>query len=822
MRTPGRLWFFVTAPFLCATLFAQIEVRSKYEGEWLPVVAASGERAYVVKGGKRKETATNDVQVQPASAFGPGTVTVEQVLADLDPLKDAPAIQRSRPDQVLFRYTAQVTSRADLADCYAVLVFVSNGSVGVNLQPLGRLRAGQPKRVKVETACRVDKVGALHVFSGALEVRSNLVPEAYDARALWAELRGDAAGVSAVELCKAEEDRPLALSRDGRFLATTVERGDHFGVCVYDLSSLKVVCEVPADKEYIRPSSLVWAGSQVAFVVDGKLKLLEIEKNACVVLRDQVQRILMSAAQKPEVLALVVYRQYAWDKFTVAYDTKARRTADWDDLDEGWTMFDPNGEPRLRYRFDGPNKVHYARIGASNRWVRLDSTVKQPGDLKFSYRGDRMLDRKVEVEALGGDGDTLYISNRLGSDTFQLAAYSLSQGKITRAIAAHPKYDLSDTDFNECRLLIHPATSELVGLVYNGEKPKVLWFAPSFTAVQKAMEEQFPGESVLPLTWSDDGGTFIYFVGSDRNPGKYYAFRTAEAKLVPLFSRSETLDPARLAQTIPFDFVARDGGKVHGYLTLPPASGPGPIPLLVSIHGGPMARDTWGFSATNQFFATRGYAVLQVNFRGSSGYGAAYQAAGLRARLDTVVLDDIADGVRAVQAQANIDSKRIAIMGGSFGGWATYMSLIKYPDIFRAGVAIAAVSHLRDLQRERRRMDDRFAYAAWQDILGREDFAQNERFIDPLLRAGELHQPVYIMHGEQDWVVSATQAREMLKALQKYNPDVRSKSFRYAGHSWWSDTDRILQLNEIESFLHTYLPPAAENRPGKATSTAAN
>lgn len=818
MRVIYRLFWPAALAMMPVLLFSQIEVRGRLDGEWLPIVAANAEQAFVLKDGKRKRVGVGEVQVQPAAAFGAGAVTIDKVEADLDPLMDALPKERAQPGKIHFRYGAEVTSPADLPDCYALLVFVANGSVGVNLQPLGRLRAGQPKRVRVESGSRVDAVSALHVFAGTAELRSNQVPESYDAAALWAQLAAGSSGVSAVELCKAEEQSRMDLSRDGKLLATTRDRGDHFGVLVYNLDSMEVVCEVPAAKEYKQVTSLVWTGSDsVAFVVDGELKLLGVRTGSCATLRDKVHRIIMSAGQKPEILTLVVEGARWWNLLTVAYGTKARKTVDWDALENGATMFDPNGEPRVRYTVEGVSKEYFVRIGASGRWVPLDSTVKEEG-LKFSIRGDEMLARTAEIEALGQDGDTLYISSRVNSDTFKLAAYSLSRGVITREIASHPKYDLTDSDYNECRLLYHPATSELLGMVYNAERPKVLWFVPKFMEVQKAVEGAFPGQSVIPLTWADDGSTFIYLVRSDRNPGTYYAFRPQQGRLVLLLSRGERLDERRLAQTTPLDFEARDGATIHAYLTLPPRDTDGLIPLLVDIHGGPMVRDCWGFSASNQFFATRGYAVLQVNYRGSSGYGARYQAAGLRARLDTVVPDDIADGVRAVLATQKIDPNRIAVMGGSFGGWATYMSLIKYPEIYRAGVAIAAVAHLRDQQKFNRSFDNRYGYAVWQDILGRKDFAETERFIDPLLRATELRQPVYIMHGNRDEVVSADQAAAMLKALQKTNPHVRSKCFPNAGHSWWPELDRVTQLNEIEGFLREYLAP--EPKPASPVAAA--
>jgi len=247
---------------------------------------------------------------------------------------------------------------------------------------------------------------------------------------------------------------------------------------------------------------------------------------------------------------------------------------------------------------------------------------------------------------------------------------------------------------------------------------------------------------------------------------------------------------------------------VHAYVTYPTETAAAP-PLIVSIHGGPAARDVWGFNVDNQFLATRGYAVLQVNYRGSSGYGAAYQRAGLQARLDTVVIDDIADGVQYLINQGKIDPARIGVTGGSFGGWATYMSLIKYPNLYRAGVAIAAVSHWRQALKDTRwANDDKLSYSYWKSILDRADFAAEERFIDPYLRAAEIKQPVYIMHGEYDWIVRPEEAKLMLTALQKNNAHVKAMSFARSSHSDWPFEDRITLLNEMEAFFRENLAPA--------------
>ncbi len=803
------LWVVVVAVQLAAALVAeaQIEVRAKHEGEWLPIVACDSEAAFVLKDGKRKRVGRGEIQVHPASAFGPGTVLIENEQADLDPLRSATAKERSKPGAVSFRYSAEVTGGAPLDGCYAVLVFVASGSVGTHMVPLGSVGPGKKREVKIELTAQVDRVARLHVFSRSGEMRSNRVTDLYSAREYWDELAKTSIGVPAVELCKWADRYPMALSPDGQKLAVVRERDTHFAIVAYDLVSMRVIAEVPVDKEYEKAKDPTWVSDhEVAFVLGGwKLMLLDLEKREVKQLRENVWRIYFSRADKPGILitfGLVLGRT------TVAqYDVRARKVVEKDPLSGGWTTFDRLGRGRLRVENDDDVRKHYCRLPGSDRWTPIDSTVKQAG-LKFTGRGADFLDEVTDVIGPGADDETVFIADRSGSDTFQIAIYDPVKGVIQQTIAKHPKYDLW-THGDETALLKDPGTDSPVGVIYQGERPRVVWWDPQCAAAQRTLEANFAGQSVLPITWVADHSTFIFYVGSDQDPGAYYVFRPDEAKLIPMFKIAPALAGRKLAQTTPLDFTARDGATIHGYLTLPTGRATGAVPLVVWVHGGPFARDTWGFDATNQFLATRGYAVLQVNYRGSSGYGATYAKGGLQARLDTVVLDDIADGARHLIKAGTVDPRRIAIGGASFGGWATYLSLIKYPELYRAGVAIAAVSNFRRMMQYDRDQTwgDYYSYEVWKTVLGREDFAANERFIDPLLRAAEVRQPVYIMHGERDGVVPATQAREMLKALQKTNPNVESMSFPNAGHTSWAFRDRVTQLNEIEAFLRRHLAP---------------
>jgi dienelactone hydrolase len=468
-------------------------------------------------------------------------------------------------------------------------------------------------------------------------------------------------------------------------------------------------------------------------------------------------------------------------------------------------------------KIEKDRREFFCRPTPESDWRRVDDLVKQPG-LRFDQRAADRLDRVADIHSIGPDGDTLYISTRLGTDRFELAAFSMSEGVIKKTIARHPRFDLTEDDGGLARLLFAKNSSQLLGLVFEAQKPQVVWLAPHYQAVQKAMDRNFPEHINFPVDWSQDGLTLIYWSTNDRDPGSYHVFRVTENQLIPVLQLGEHLKDRGLAHTTSMEFPTRDGQQISGYVTRPPKQ-PGLAPLLVHVHGGPMARDSWRFDATNQFFATRGYIVLQVNYRGSSGFGAAYQNAGLLARLDTVVIDDIADAAQHLIAKGEVDASRVAIMGASFGGWATYISLAKYPDLYRAGIAVAAVSNWRKTLRDDRwRFDNQVAFRFWKTLLERENFKTDEPFIDPLLRNGEIKQPVFIIHGERDAIVHATEAREMLNALRKHNPNVQAKSFPRAGHGNWTSDERVIYLNEVGAFLDQHLLRTAEFATPSASS----
>jgi dipeptidyl aminopeptidase/acylaminoacyl peptidase len=799
---------------LSVQLDAQMQPHARFEGEMLPIATYAKDYLNVLKDGKRRQTRDMHVEVRPAPDFGTGFVTVSDVAVDLDPLRNATLKEKARPSAIRFRYRASVTADRPLTNCYALLTTVTEGSLGIHLIAVGRLSPGQAKTVEKELFSKVDSVASLHVFSEGLEVRSNFHPGPYDMNAFYAEATRSQAGLSAVELIKFDDIHPHTLSHDGRLLATVRTREAKKILIVYDLVSMQLLAEAPTADADEKVDDLHWVSDhEIAFIAtddrETALHMFDVKTGSSRELKKEVHAIISQVTDQPEILAVIGGR---WAELFYKFNARAGKVSDMQEPSSGAYLFDRQGHARIRIRHHGDNRTYYAKPKPDGRWQNLDDLVRQPG-LKFAVKGADMLDRVADVQSMGPDGDTIYISSRLGSDRFEIAAFSMSEGVIKKTIAKHPRNDLNSSDGGLARLLFSKRSARLLGFVFETQKPQIVWLEPAFASAQKQVDATFPGHVNLPVDWTDDARTLIFFSSSDQDPGTYYVYQPLESRLIPLLELGARLRGKTLARTTAIEFQARDGQVIPAYLTRPTKPGQVPPPLLVSIHGGPMARDSWQFSSTNQFFASRGYAILQVNYRGSSGYGATFQNAGLRARLDTVILDDIADGVRHLIAQGDADPGRVAVMGASFGGWATYLSLIKYPDIYRVGIATAAVSHWRKtLSDDRNRFDNRIAYTFWKSLLSREDFATTEKFIDPYLRAGELKQPVLIMHGERDRIVHATESRLMLDALRRNNPNVRARSFPNATHSYWPVPDRIIWLNEVAAFLEQHLPSASDTR----------
>jgi dipeptidyl aminopeptidase/acylaminoacyl peptidase len=267
------------------------------------------------------------------------------------------------------------------------------------------------------------------------------------------------------------------------------------------------------------------------------------------------------------------------------------------------------------------------------------------------------------------------------------------------------------------------------------------------------------------------------------------------------------LIPKELVKPMPVSFKARDGTVLHGYLTRP-TNEQQRQPFVLLPHGGPSSRDVLDFDYWTQFFVSRGWAVLQVNFRGSSGYGGDFLQAGFK-RWGLEMQDDLTDAAQYVIEKGIADPDRMCIVGGSYGGYAALMGVVKTPDLYRCAVSFAGVSNLRSLLEEKRQF---LGYElGWERQLGGW-WSDRERLkaTSPVNQAERIRTPLLIVHGAEDRVVPVEQSREMVDALKKAG----FKSVRYVelpdgDHHLGRQEDRLTLFREMERFLATHLDQAA-------------
>jgi acetyl esterase/lipase len=329
---------------------------------------------------------------------------------------------------------------------------------------------------------------------------------------------------------------------------------------------------------------------------------------------------------------------------------------------------------------------------------------------------------------------------------------------------------------------------------------------PARKTVQK-LQEAFPGEVANPVSHTRDGSKAVVFVYSDRNPGEFYLFDTKTLHAEFLIAARGWIDPQAMAERRPVNYPARDGRTVYGYLTLPPGKPEKNLPLVVYPHGGPFwIREHWEWNAEAQAMASRGYAVLQVNFRGSGGFGERFFEEG-RQSWDKTMIDDITDGARWAVSQGYADPRRMCIFGGSYGGYAAMMSVVREPDLYRCAIDYAGVVDLEKLKEDGDVSDTKLGRTYFAEFVG--SSADRLHAASPITYLDQLKAAVLIVHGKEDKRVPYAQAKELRDAMDKRKLPYEWLVKAGEGHGFYDPDNRTELLEKLIAFLDKYIGPNA-------------
>lgn len=407
------------------------------------------------------------------------------------------------------------------------------------------------------------------------------------------------------------------------------------------------------------------------------------------------------------------------------------------------------------------------------------------------------------------DNRTLYVLSNLGRKTTALYRFDTVTGQLGDLVHADDTYDLS-SQFHSLRLLRDPKTKKIVGVTYDADRTRTVYWDSTAERLQKLVDQALPDTANRIIhTGDDDSATgptlrhTLILSSSDREPGVYSLLDEDSKRIEQIAVTQPKVDPDAMATMQPVTYAARDGVVIHGYLTLPRGREPKGLPLIVHPHGGPYGiRDAWGFDREVQFYANRGFAVLQMNYRGSGGYGDWFEVLGYQ-KWGLEMQNDISDAVRWAVDQGIADPQRVVISGASYGGYATMAGLTFTPELYCAGINYVGVTDLPLLYamlkgataRERVEWTARFG-----DV---EDSAVLKRWRDtsPTNFAERIRAPLLMGYGKNDPRVKIEQYYAMEAAMKRAGKPFDIVIEKDEGHGFRKEEISIAWFERVDAFL---------------------
>jgi dipeptidyl aminopeptidase/acylaminoacyl peptidase len=405
---------------------------------------------------------------------------------------------------------------------------------------------------------------------------------------------------------------------------------------------------------------------------------------------------------------------------------------------------------------------------------------------------------KEQIEPLFFDFDNtlLFASSNINRDKAAIVRVDPASAREESLIFQHPEVDVSGLAWSRKRRVVTAAwfiTARRERRIFDAETQ----------AMHDDLQRQLPGYEIDLQSHNRDEDVFIVAAWSDRTQGIRYLYDAGSKSLIKLAEIAPWLPERDLVETKPITYQARDGLTIHGYLTLPNGRGKN-LPLIVNPHGGPWARDFWGYNPEIQFLANRGYAVLQMNFRGSTGYGRAFWEAGFE-QWGRKMQDDVTDGVSYAIAQGIADPKRICIYGISYGGYSALAGLAFTPELYACGVDFVGVSNLftflTTIPPYWKPMLDMFYEMVGHPEKDKELLAETS----PALHADKMRAPLLIAQGAQDPRVNINESDQMVAALKKHGIPVEYLVKQNEGHGFANEENRFEFYQAMETFLEKHL-----------------
>ncbi len=452
----------------------------------------------------------------------------------------------------------------------------------------------------------------------------------------------------------------------------------------------------------------------------------------------------------------------------------------------GW-MTDHDGKLRVAITSDGVNNTILYRDTEEEEFspVLTTSFKETVSPVLFTF-----------------DNQMVYALSNLGRDKTALVTFDVANGKEAEVIFETAEADLEGVDYSR-------KDKKLLSVSWTTDKDKRHFFDAEAEAMQQELESKLPGYEVAVGSHNKAEDQFMIRTYNDRTRGAYFYYDKNTQELSKLAELSPWLNEADLCEMQPISYTSRDGLTIHGYLTLPKGYEPKTLPVVVNPHGGPWARDYWGFNPEVQFLANNGYAVLQMNFRGSTGFGKEFWQSSFK-QWGRTMQDDITDGVRWLIDQGIADPERVAIYGGSYGGYATLAGLTLTPELYAAGVDYVGVSNLFTFMNTIPPYWKPMLDMIYEMVGHPETDSLMLAEVSPVFHVDKIQAPLFVAQGANDPRVNKDESDQIVEALETRGIDVEYMVKDNEGHGFRNEENRFDFYRAMITFLDEHLKPAEE------------
>ena len=447
-------------------------------------------------------------------------------------------------------------------------------------------------------------------------------------------------------------------------------------------------------------------------------------------------------------------------------------------------MVDNDGVVRIAYTED----VLYRKDGKSEFKKLIDNEGE---------------DDTFTIHYFTPDNKNVYAYSNIGRDKTAIVEYDLDANKEVRVLFEDPNYDAFGDDERDY-FEYSRSKQKLIYALYTAEKRTLHFFDEDFEEIYNKLKEKIGNYEIQFTSISDDFNKIMFYAWSDKLEGSTYLYDYANDNLQLINQATPWLKEDDMAEMKPIQYTSRDGLTIHGYLTIPKGREAKNLPIIVWPHGGPHWRDSWGFSEFVQFFANRGYAVLQVNFRGSEGYGKKFLQAGFK-QWGLKMQDDITDGVNWAIDQGIVDKDRVVIFGWSYGGYAALAGITFTPDLYACGIDLWGMSNYFTFYNS--------FPPQWKPYMGDINRRWGDAVADslqmyqtsPVFHVENIKAPILIAQSANDRRVKLEQSEQMVEELKKQNKEYEYILLRGEGHALTNEKKTTGLMTRIEAFLTKYV-----------------